>query len=98
MLEKEPRLLAGVPGISLKKAEQFSKEYRRQEGLKQLVLLLASCGVAPEYAVRVYRTFGDKAPDLVRENPYLLTAPGIGAPFGAADMLALTIFIDTITS
>ena len=93
VLEKEPRLLAGVPGISLKKAEQFSKEYRRQEGLKQLVLLLASCGVAPEYAVRVYRTFGDKAPDLVRENPYLLTAPGIGAPFGAADMLAAELGI-----
>ena len=85
--------MAGVPGISLKKAEQFSKEYRRQEGLKQLVLLLASCGVAPEYAVRVYRTFGDKAPDLVRENPYLLTAPGIGAPFGAADMLAAELGI-----
>ena len=93
VLEKEPRLLAGVPGISLKKAEQFSKEYRRQEGLKQLVLLLASCGVAPEYAVRVYRTFGDKAPDLVRENPYLLTVPGIGAPFGAADMLAAELGI-----
>ena len=93
VLEKEPRLLAGVPGISLKKAEQFSKEYRRQEGLKQLVLLLASCGVAPEYAVRVYRTFGDKASDLVRENPYLLTVPGVGAPFGAADMLAAELGI-----
>ena len=93
VLEHEPRLLAGVPGISLKRAEQFSKEYRRQESLKQLVLLLASCGVAPEYAVRVYRTFGEKSPDLVRENPYLLTAQGIGAPFGAADMLAAELGI-----
>ena len=88
MLENQPKLLAQVPGISLKKAEQFSREYRRQEGLKQLVLLLASCGVTPEYAVRVYRMFGDKGPELVRENPYLLTVEGIGAPFGAADTLA----------
>ena len=29
----------------------------------------------------------------MRENPYLLTAPGIGAPFGAADMLAAELGI-----
>lgn len=93
VLENQPKLLAQVPGISLKKAEQFSREYRRQEGLKQLVLLLASCGVTPEYAVRVYRMFGDKGPELVRENPYLLTVEGIGAPFGAADTLAAELGI-----
>lgn len=93
ILETQPKRLTEVPGISARKAEQFSREYRRQRGLKQLTLLLASCGVAPEYAVRVYRTFGDQAPDLVRENPYLLTVQGVGAPFGAADTLAAELGI-----
>ncbi len=93
VLEKEPDLLAEVPGISLKKAERFSRDYRRQEGLKQLVMMLASCGAAPEYAVRLYRCFGDQALGLVNANPYLLTAEGVGAPFAAADRLAAELGI-----
>ena len=88
VLEDEPQRLAEIRGISLAKAEKIAKEYRRQVGLKKLVLLLSASGIAPEYAVRLYRFFGDNALDLLKDNPYLLTADGIGAPFGAADRLA----------
>ena len=88
VLEKQPELLAELPGISLKKAEQFAREYRRQEDLKQLVMLLVSCGIAPEYAVRLYRCYGEQAAELLRGNPSLLTSEGVRAPFAAADRLA----------
>lgn len=88
ILENEPQRLAEIRGISLNKAEKIAKEYRRQNGLKKLVLFLSASGITPDYAVRLYRFFGADALDLLKENPYLLTADGIGAPFGIADQLA----------
>ena len=93
VLEHDPKRLSEVPGISLKRAEQLSKEFRRQQGLRKLVLLLASCGVEPVYAVRLHRRFGEKALPMVQENPFLLTEEGIGAPFGEADRLAYELGI-----
>ena len=94
ILEEEPQRLAEIRGISLQKAEKIAKEYRRQLGLKKLVLLLSGSGIAPEYAVRMYRFFGEEALELLKSNPYLLTADGIGAPFGAADHLAEELGIE----
>ena len=54
VLEEEPSRLAEIRGISLNKAEKIAKEFRRQVGLKKLVLLLSASGIAPEYAVRMY--------------------------------------------
>ena len=94
VLEEEPCRLAEIRGISLSKAEKITEEYRRQVSLKKLVLLLSASGIAPEYAVRLYRFFGENALELLKDNPYLLTASGIGAPFGAADRLAEDLGIE----
>ena len=94
VLENRPGRLAEIRGISLNRAEKIAKEFRRQVGLKKLVLLLSASGIAPEYAVRLYRFFGENALELLKENPYLLTADGIGAPFGAADCLAEELGIE----
>ena len=94
VLEEEPSRLAEIRGISLNKAEKIAKEFRRQVGLKKLVLLLSASGIAPEYAVRMYRFFGENALELLKGNPYLLTVGGIGAPFAAADRLAEELGIE----
>ncbi|MBO5544455.1 MAG: ATP-dependent RecD-like DNA helicase [Oscillospiraceae bacterium] len=88
ILEEQPAELAKIRGISLSKAEKMSRDYRRQTGMRSLVLFFTSCGITPDYAVRLYRIFGDDAPELLKSNPYLLTAEGIGAPFNMADRLA----------
>ncbi len=94
VLEEEPARLAEIRGISFARAEKLSREFRRQMDLRKLVLLLASCAIAPEYAVRLYRFYGEHALLLLRDNPYLLTADGIGAPFGEADRLAQELGIE----
>ena len=88
VLEEEPQRLAEIRGISAAKAAKIAKEFKRQAGLKKLVLFLSATGIAPEYAIRLYRFFGENALELLKDNPYLLTADGIGAPFAVADRLA----------
>ena len=93
VIEEQPERLAQIRGIGLGKARKISEEYRRQAELKRLVLFLNSCGIPAEYATRFYGFFGENAFDLLKENPYLLTADGIGAPFHAADSLAAELGI-----
>ena len=96
VIEQEPQRLAEIRGIGGQRAEKIAGDFRRQNGLKKLVLFLSGSGIAPEYAVRMYRFFGENAMELLKDNPYLLTADGIGAPFGLADDLAAELgFSDT---
>ena len=93
VLERQPEKLAAIPGIGLRRAEELSREYRKQQNLKDLIVLLSSGGVSAEYAVRAWRSFGGQTARRVRENPYLLTSPSVGAPFSAADRLAFDLGI-----
>ena len=88
ILEQEPSRLSEIRGISLGRAMKLSEEYRSRNSMKKLVLLLSGNGIAPEYAIRFYRFFGEESDEVVQQNPYLLTMDGIGAPFADADHLA----------
>ncbi len=88
VLENAPEKLAQIRGISLGKAEKIAAEFHRQAGMKKLVLFLSSCEILPDYAIRLYRFYGEDTLELLKDNPYLLTADGIGAAFGEADRLA----------
>ena len=91
VIEREPEKLAELKGITLKKAREMSESLRRQLGLRRLMEFLSAHGLKPQYAMRLYRSYGDGALELVRENPYLLCAAHIGAAFSEADQLALDL-------
>ena len=94
VMENEPEKLAGLRGISLKKAKEISEFLHKQLGLRHLMEFLSAHGLPPQFAMRLYRTYGDHALETVRENPYLLCARHVGAPFSVADKLALDLGLD----
>ena len=94
VIEREPEKLAGLRGISRKKAMEISENLKRQLGLRRLMEFLSAHGLKPQYAMRLYRSYGDKALELIRENPYLLSAQHIGAAFSEADQLALDLGLE----
>ena len=57
------------------------------------MVFLHSHGVSTARAVRIYKTYGEKAIDRVRQNPYLLARdiPGVG--FKTADEIAQKVGI-----
>lgn len=91
VLRDKPELLAELKGISKKKAQEISKEFRRQTGMRSLMEFLASASLPPYLALRVYRCYGDESLDKLKENPYLLASEHIGASFSQADALALDL-------
>ena len=82
---------AGVKGISLRKAREISETYRAQAGMRRLMEFLSANGLRPEYAMRLYRLYGDAAMEMVRANPYLIAAERVGGGFDEADALALSL-------
>lgn len=95
IIENEAEKLTRIRGISMSRARQISKDFRRQAGMRRLMEFVCSFGLRPILAMRVYRYYGDKGLDLLRENPYLLAADHIGGSFAEADIMAQEIGIDS---
>ncbi len=95
ILESAPERLAEVKGISPRKAAQIGEEFRRQAGMRLLMEFLTQRGLGPQYAVPLWRLYGEKALEALQEDPYILTRELFGADFFAADALARSIGFET---
>ena len=91
VLSDNPEQLSSIRGISLKKAREISETFRRQTGMRQLMEFLSANALKPEYAMRLYKLYGDAALELVRANPYLISSDRVGGQFAEADALALSL-------
>lgn len=98
VLESDPDKLTRIRGISANKAQQMSKSFRRQMGMRRLMEFVCSFGLRPILAMRMYKFYGDTALDLLRDNPYILAADHIGGSFREADYMANELGIDSNSS
>lgn len=95
VLENAPQLLTKIRGISAAKAEQISKSFRRQAGVRRLMEFVCSFNLRPILAMRMYKFYGENALALLRENPYILATEHIGGSFAEADTMAMGMGIDS---
>ncbi len=94
IMERQPERLAEVSGISLQRAQMIAKSFAAQVGVRRLIEFLSGHGLRAQYAMRLYRRFGEYAIDEISENPYILTLAEFGASFQEADTFALEIGLD----
>ena len=87
----KPQELSQIRGIGGAKADQISKSFRQQAGLRMLMEFVCSFGLRPVLAMRMYKYYGDEALDSLRENPYLLCSSLVGGTFREADTMALNL-------
>lgn len=88
VIQNHPTELACIRGISPEKALAISKEYEKQFGMREIMLLLSPYSVSPEMCVKIYRALGSQAADQIRENPYILCREEIGFGFERAEQIA----------
>ena len=91
VLSDDPDRLTDVKGISARRAREISETFRRQAGLRVLLEFLSANALRPEYAMRLYKLYGDGALEMVRANPYLIATDRVGGSFDEADALALSL-------
>lgn len=72
VLDKEPRKLLTVKGITEQKLEIILESYRNSEEIRQLMVVLAPFKVTPKKAEKIWQHFGYEAVSIVKESPYRL--------------------------
>lgn len=93
VLDKEPKKLLTVHGISEKKLKKILDSYLANRGARDVIAFLAPHGVTPNRAVKLYREYGEETMDIVRNHPYRLCEMA-GIAFRTADKLAMSMGID----
>ncbi len=88
IIETTPRKLLEIYGIGDKKLAQIKKAWHDQREIRNIMLFLQSHGVSPAYAVKIYKTYGDKSIHVVEQNPYQLAQDIYGIGFKTADKIA----------
>jgi len=91
ILEEEPEKLATLRGIPERKAREIGEAYRKQSALRRLMEFFSASGIKLSYGVRLYRSYGADAMEVLYANPYILCDDYYGASFADADRLALRL-------
>jgi exodeoxyribonuclease V alpha subunit len=93
MEERQDDLLE-VEGIGKIRAERIGKAWQEQKEIRNVMVFLQGNGVSSTYAVKIYKTYGNKSISIVKENPYRLALDIRGIGFKTADKIARTMGID----
>jgi len=94
IIEQEPTRLREVTGIGPKRAGQIIAGWAEQKVIREIMLFLHSNGVGTSRAVRIYKTYGADAVQLISENPYRLARDIRGIGFVTADQIAAKLGIE----
>jgi exodeoxyribonuclease V alpha subunit len=94
VIENSPGDLRNVGGIGPGRKEKIVAGWADQRTVRAIMVFLQSHGVGTARAVRIYKTYGQKAIDKVRENPYTLAHDIRGIGFKTADQIARNLGVD----
>jgi exodeoxyribonuclease V alpha subunit len=93
VIENRPERLTEVEGIGPKRSREILRAWEEQREIKEVMVFLQSHGVSTHYAIKIYKAYGPRATELVRENPFRLAVDIHGIGFKMADKIASALGI-----
>ena len=87
VISNHPSWLADISGISLKKANEMSADFKEKSGIRE-ILMFCKENLTPSNAMKIYKRWGKDALGILRENPYCLCQDINGIGFKRADEIA----------
>lgn len=94
IIDESPTFLREIKGIGPCRIQRIRESWHEQKAIRGIIIFLQSHGVGTARAVRIYKTYGDQALELVRQNPYRLATDIWGIGFRTADELAARLGIN----
>ena len=91
VIEAEPHRLREVAGIGPKRADGIATGWAEQRAIREIMIFLHANGVGTSRAVRIYKTYGADAIEVISEDPYRLARDIRGIGFKTADALAMKL-------
>src|ERR1700683_3156973 len=94
VIEAEPDRLREVTGIGAVRAKRITDAWAEQKIVREIMVFLHSNGVGTARAVRIFKTYGADAVQVMTENPYRLARDIRGIGFKTADAIAMKLGIE----
>src|SRR4029077_16309495 len=91
IIETEPDRLREVDGGGRVRAQRITVAWAEQKIVREIMVFLHSHGVGTARAVRIYKTYGSDAIQIMTENPYRLARDIRGIGFKTADAIAMKL-------
>ena len=94
IIEAEPERLREVTGIGRVRAKRITDAWAQQKVIREIMVFLHANGVGTARAVRIYKTYGVDAVQVMSDNPYRLARDIRGIGFKTADAIAMKLGIE----
>ncbi|MGL5641049.1 MAG: SF1B family DNA helicase RecD2 [Paraclostridium sp.] len=94
IIQNTPHRLSEVEGIGTKKIEQIAKSYEDNRELRNIIMQLSPYGITPNFCLKIYKKYKNKAIEVISKNPYKLAEDVRGIGFKVADKIASNLGID----
>ena len=94
VIQNTPERLKEVEGIGSKKIKQITESYEENRELRNIIMQLSPYGITPNYCLKIYKKYKDKAISIINKNPYKLAEDIRGIGFKVADDIAKKLGID----
>ncbi len=94
VIETQADRLREVDGIGPVRAGRIVAAWAEQKAVREIMVFLHSHGVGTARAVRIFKTYGADAIQVMTENPYRLARDIRGIGFKTADAIAMKLGIE----
>src|SRR6202049_95507 len=94
VIEASPDRLREVDGIGPDSAASILAAWAEKKAVREIMVFLHSHGVGTARAVRIFKTYGADAIQVMTENPYRLARDIRGIGFKTADAIAMRLGIE----
>src|SRR5208282_41126 len=94
VIEATPDRLREVDGIGPVRAASILAAWAEQKAVREIMVFLHGHGVGTARAVRIFKTYGADAIQVMTENPYRLARDIRGIGFKTADAIAMKLGIE----
>src|SRR5215208_649350 len=88
VIEANPERLTEVPGVGPWRASKIVGGWAEQKAVREIMIFLHAHGVGTARAVRIFKTYGHEAIQVMTEDPYRLAREVRGIGFRTADAIA----------
>ena len=94
IIEASPERLTEVTGIGPWRASRIVAGWSEQKAVREIMIFLHAHGVGTARAVRIFKTYGHSAVQVMTEDPYRLAREVRGIGFRTADAIAAKLGIE----